>query len=211
VWGHWPMVEDMTSEVGDAYSCRAAEYAEYFGSMEGVHPSDRQLVTTWADQITGLVIDAGCGPGHWTNYLAERGVAVSGIDLVPEFITYARATYPSVPFHLGSVDELNAEVGTVCGVLAWYSLIHCEPDVIQAPLTEFARVLRPGSDLLLGFFQGPTVEKFEHTVVAAYQWPVDELCDTLRPVGFDVIETHTRIGPGHRPHGAILARRRASL
>jgi len=102
------------------------------------------------------------------------------------------------------------ETGTVGGVLAWYSLIHCEPDAIQASLREFARVLRPGSDLLLGFFEGPTVEKFEHVVIAAYRWPVGELCDKLRAVGFDVIETHTRLGPGHRPHGAILARRAAS-
>lgn len=204
------MVGDMRSEVRNAYSRRAAEYAEHLGSMEAVHPSDRQLVTTWSGQITGPAIDAGCGPGHWTSYLAGLGVAVRGIDLVPEFIAHARATYPGIPFDVGAVDELQVETGTVGGVLAWYSLIHCEPDAIQASLREFARVLRPGSDLLLGFFEGPTVEKFEHVVVAAYRWPVGELCDKLRAVGFDVIETHTRLGPGHRPHGAMLARRAAS-
>ena len=57
--------------------------------MEAVHPADRQLVDTWADEIEGPVIDAGCGPGHWTNYLAERGVAVRGIDFVPEFVAHA--------------------------------------------------------------------------------------------------------------------------
>lgn len=200
----------MRGEVRDAYSCRAAQYAAHLGSMEAVHPADRQLVSTWADQIKGPMIDAGCGPGHWTNYLAERGVAVRGIDFVPEFIAHAQATYPGIPFHLGAVDALPADTGAVGGVLAWYSLIHCEPDEIQAPLQEFARVLGPGSDLLLGFFEGPTVRKFEHTVVAAYRWPVGELCDKLRAVEFDVIETHLRTGPQHRPHGAILARRRAS-
>ena len=138
------MVEDMKGEVRGAYSRRAAEYAAHLGSMVAVHPADRQLMATWADRIKGPAIDAGCGLGHWTNYL------------------------------------------------------------------DFARVLRPGSDLLLGFFEGPTVEKFEHTVVAAYRWPVSELCDKLRAVDFDVIETLLRTGPRHRPHGAIIARRRAS-
>lgn len=109
---------------------------------------------------------------------------------MPDFITHGRATYPGIPFDIGGVDALDAYTRTVGGVLAWYSLIHCDPDVIQIPLREFARVLRPGSDLLLGFFEGPTVEKFEHAVAAAYQWPTEELRDKLRAVGFDVIETH---------------------
>jgi len=204
------MVEDMRSEVRNAYSRRAAGYSEHLGSMEAVHPSDRQLVTTWADQITGPAIDAGCGPGHWTGYLARPGVAVRVIDLVPEFMAHARASYSGIAFDVGAVDELQVETGTVFGVLAWHSLIHCEPDEIQVSLQEFARLLRPGSDLLLGFFEGPMVRKFEHTVVAAYWWPVGELCDKLRAVGFDVIETHMRTGPQHQPHGVIRARRTPS-
>ncbi len=60
--------------------------------MEVVYPSDRLFVTTLADQITGAALDVGYGSGHWTSYLAERGVAVHGIDRVAEFIAYARAT-----------------------------------------------------------------------------------------------------------------------
>ena len=96
-------------EVRDARSRRAPEYAAHLGSKEAVHPADRQLVSTWADQIEGPAIDAGCGPGHWTNYLAERGVAVRGIDCVPEFIAQARATYPPIPCHLGVAGELRCD------------------------------------------------------------------------------------------------------
>ena len=108
-------------EVRDARSRRAPEYAAHLGSKEAVHPADRQLVSTWADQIEGPAIDAGCGPGHWTNYLAERGVAmrgvaVRGIDCVPEFIAQAQATYPGIPSHLGVAGELPAETGAVGGV-----------------------------------------------------------------------------------------------
>jgi hypothetical protein len=37
--------------VSDAYSLRAAEYVELFGSMDAVHPEDRQFVETWARGI----------------------------------------------------------------------------------------------------------------------------------------------------------------
>ncbi|MEC5193109.1 MULTISPECIES: class I SAM-dependent methyltransferase [unclassified Arthrobacter] len=195
----------MISAVSDAYSRRAVENVERFASLGAVHPSDRQLVATWADGIEGAVIDAGCGPGHWTNFLTEAGVPAVGVDLVPEFIAHARGTYPGIPFRTGSLDALDVGTGTIGGVLAWYSLIHYEPDTIRAPLLEFSRVLSPGGALLIGFFHGHVVEKFDHAVVPAYQWPVSDLCDELVAAGFNVVETHARTTTGQRSHGAILA------
>ncbi|WP_460947816.1 class I SAM-dependent methyltransferase [Okibacterium endophyticum] len=197
----------MGTHVRDAYSRRAAEYSEIFGSITAAHPSDRQLVESWAAGIDGPVIDAGCGPGQWTNHLAEQGIAASGVDLVPEFIARARASYPGIPYRVGSLDDLDVATGSAGGVLSWYSLIHLDPDLMQVPLVEFARVIRPGGGLLLGFVEGPAIEKFDHAVVDAYSWPVEMLGDELRSAGFEVVEAHTRTGPGYRPHGAIAARR----
>jgi SAM-dependent methyltransferase len=200
----------MEIEAGQAYSMRAVEYANLFGSMAGVHPSDRQLVDTWADALTGPVIDAGCGPGQWTNYLVRRGTVASGVDLSLDFIAHARAQYPGVSFEVGDIDALGIRTGALGGLLSWYSIIHHEPRSIHIPLTEFARVLRPGGGLLLGFFEGSAIEKFDHAVLDAYKWPVTELSGELCAAGFDVIETHTRTGASERPrpHGAIVARRR---
>lgn len=195
------------STVRDAYGRRSADYANLLGTMTSVHPSDRRLVTSWADRIIGPALDAGCGPGHCTAYLASRGLDIRGIDLVPEFIAHARAEHPETRFDLGSLDTLDAETDSVGGVLAWYSLIHHRPETIETPLAEFARVLRLGGALLIGCFEGPAVEAFDHAVVTAYRWPLDELREHVRRAGFAVIETHTRTSLDHRPHGAILARR----
>jgi hypothetical protein len=127
------------------------------------------------------------------------------VDLVPEFIEHARVAYPGIPFRIGSLDALDLSTGTVGGVLAWYSLIHHEPDTIRTPLLEFRRVLSPGGSLLIGFFEGRVIEKFDHAVAPAYEWPVSDLCDELIAVGFDVVETHARTTTGQRSHGAILA------
>ena len=131
-------------------------------------------------------------------------------DLSPAFIAHARAHYPGVSFKVGNIDAIGATTGSMGGPLSWYSLIHHEPRTIQIPLTEFARVLGPGGGLLLGFFEGSSIEKFDHAVIDAYKWPVTELCRELGEAGFDVIETHTRTGTCERPrpHGAIVARRR---
>jgi SAM-dependent methyltransferase len=133
--------------------------------MGAAHPSDRQLVATWADGIEGAVLDAGCGPGHWTNFLHEAGMPALGVDLVPEFIEHARAAYPGIPFRTGSLDALDVRTGTIGGVLAWYSLIHHVPDTIRTPLLEFRRVLSPGGALLVGFFEGTVVENVYQRLV----------------------------------------------
>ncbi len=195
----------MSQDVKTAYSRAAGEYAARLGAMSAVHPADVQLVTEWADRLEGPVIDAGCGPGHWTGHLATRGVDARGIDQVPEFVDHALRANPDVSFSIGNIENLQVPTGGVAGVLAWYSLIHYEIDALRVPLAEFARILRPGGGLLLGFFHGSVVEQFDHAILRAYQWPIDALCNELSASGFDVIETYTRTGPGYRPHGAISA------
>lgn len=197
-----------SSSVREAYSARSQEYVDLFGTMTSTHPSDRALVGSWATALTGAVLDAGCGPGQWTGFLAECGLDVSGIDLVPEFLARARDRYPELTFDLGRFEQLDATTASLGGVLSWYSLIHHDPADIAIPLTEFARVIRPGGGLLVGFFEGPAVEAFDHAVTTAFRWPVDELGRELADAGFEVIEAHTRTASGHRPHGAIAARRR---
>lgn len=193
--------------VREAYSARSREYVDLFGSMTSTHPSDRALVSSWAATMTGPVLDAGCGPGQWTHFLAGCGLTATGIDLVPGFVDHARAHHPHLDFDLGGFETLDAATESLGGILAWYSLIHHRPQDIRTPLVEFARVTRPGGGLLVGFFEGPVVEPFDHAATTAYRWPVAELGRELAVAGFEVIEAHTRTSRDQRPHGAITARR----
>ena len=197
----------MSEGVRHAYAARAVEYTEALGSMDAVHAEDRRLVADWAGRVSGPLLDAGCGPGHWTRFLADLGADAAGVDQVPEFIEQARRRFPGIRFDEGSLEALPAKDASVGGVLAWYSLIHYGPDALHIPLRECARVLKPGGTLLAGFFDGPTVEPFDHAVVTAFRWPVPELAAELRRAGFEVVETRQRTDVGHRPHGATLARR----
>ncbi len=199
----------MSPHVEAAYSDRAAEYVERFGSVEGTHRSDRALIADWVADVDGPILDAGCGPGHWTAYLAEHGRDARGLDRVPEFIGHARAAHPHVAFELGDLNRLPDADASLGGILAWYSLIHHDPAAIRVAFREFARALRPSGSLLVGFFVGPDLEPFDHAVVTAYRWPPEALASELSAAGFEVYETHTRTArtPHPRPHGAIIAQR----
>lgn len=190
-----------------AYSARAAEYTELLGSISAVHPLDRQIIDSWAARLNGPVLDAGCGPGHWTHHLTGRGLDARGIDLVPAFIDHARSSYPGIRFDVGSIDRLDEADESLNGILSWFSTIHHDPDEIVTPLGEFARVIRPGGLLALGFFTSSTVESFDHAVTRAYRWPVEVLAASLLSAGFDVIETHLRDERGQRPVGTLVCER----
>ena len=193
------------ARVREAYAARAAEYISRFGSIEAVAEQDRDLVLGWARGVDGRIIDIGCGPGQWTNYLHERGVDIEGVDPVPAFINEARQRYPGVDYRVGQADRLGVNEASLGGVLAWYSLIHTDPDQIGALLTEFARCVQAGGGLAVGFFEGPDLVPFDHAVSTAWFWPVDLLAKQIERAGFAVAGVHTRTDLGTRPLGVITA------
>jgi SAM-dependent methyltransferase len=195
------------AHVREAYAARSAEYSSLFGSIEAAAEHDREHVLAWAQDVGGRIIDIGCGPGQWTNYLSERGVDVEGVDPVPEFIDHARQRYPGIAYRIGHADRLGVERASLGGVLAWYSLIHTEPAQIGAPLTEFARCIRPGGGVAIGFFEGPELVPFDHAVTTAYFWPIGLLSSHVERAGFVLIDTRARVDPGTRRLGTIVAQR----
>jgi len=196
------------ARVRDAYAARAAEYIDRFGAIEAAAEQDRERVLGWARGVDGRVIDVGCGPGQWTHYLSEHGVDIEGIDPVPEFVDRARRRFPGVTFSLGRADRLGVEDAGLGGILSWFSMIHVDPDRIDVPLTEFARCLRAGGGLAIGFCEGPELVPFDHAVTTAYFWPLELLAGRVERAGFLVTGTHARTDPGVRRQGLIIARRR---
>lgn len=197
-------------EVLHAYGARAAEYESLFGSVEDMDELDRRRIERWATGLggTGLngpVLDAGCGPGHWTRFLLGKGLDAAGVDLVPEFIRSARSRFPDVPFRVASLRALDLPDGHHAGVLAWYSLIHFAPTELPSVIVELRRVLQPRGRLLVGFFEGESGEPFDHAVTTAYYWSVDGMGAMLRDAGFEVRDVESRHDPGRRPHAAIAA------
>ncbi|QCR44977.1 SAM-dependent methyltransferase [Curtobacterium sp. SGAir0471] len=175
--------------------------------MRAVHPEDRALVEAWADATPGLLLDVGYGPGHWAAHLHRRGHVVVGIEPVPRFVALARAAAPEVEFRPGTSEATGLPDAGAGGVLSWYALVHHEPTRVPAALAEVHRVLAPDGTLLVGFFEGPTLEPFDHAVTTAYRWPVERMVAVLQDAGFTVDTVQRRADVGARPHAAVIARR----
>lgn len=194
------------ARIRTSYAARADEYTELLGDIGQMDEVDRERIGRWADGVDGRILDAGCGPGHWTAYLRERGADVEGIDLVPEFVAGASARFPHVPYRVASLGDGDIEPGSFGGVLAWYSLIHADPAELPLLLTAARRATREGGRLLIGFFDGPDGEPFPHAVTTAHFWSVDGMSAHLERAGFSVVDSEARVQEGRRPHASISAR-----
>jgi cyclopropane fatty-acyl-phospholipid synthase-like methyltransferase len=106
-----------------------------------------------ADQVTGPVLDAGCGTGDTALFFAGRGLRVTGIDFVEEAIRRARAKAagPSLAAEflvkdaltLGDWGERFASV-IDCGLFHVFSR-----NDRRRYVAGLARVLEPGGRLFL--------------------------------------------------------------
>lgn len=205
------MVQASDSAIGSAYDARAAEYVELAGSIEQMDPRDAAVIAAWRDAAQGRLLDAGCGPGHWTEFLGRDGREARGIDLSVEFIATAKSRHPGIAFEVGSFRELPLDSGSVGGILAWYSLIHTPPADLPEIFVEFARVLAPGGSILIGFFDGEPREPFRHAVAPAFFWSADALAELLVDAGFELVSSETRGREqgeiSSRPHGSLVAAR----
>ena len=193
-----------TEQTSQAYGKRADEYIDVVGTIEDTAQIDRDRIGAWArEHSAGQILDVGCGPGQWTNWLHQQGIDVIGVDPTPEFLDRARRDYPDARFVTGRAEALD--FAGLSGILAWFSLIHTPPREVPAILAQFAGCIEPGGGLMLGFFEGPELVPFDHKIITAYYWPVDELSRVVEEAGFTVTGRHARDLPPHRRQGAITA------
>ena len=193
--------------IAASYDLWAPVYIERFAAASKADVEDRDLIRTWAAALQGPVLDAGCGPGHWSAFLRSLGVSVEGVDATPGFIAHARRTHPGIDFRLADLRDLELAEHSLGGVLAWFSLIHADPTEVPDLLGAFARALRPGGRLLLGFFSGPRLEPFDHRVVTAWAWPAADMIRAAETAGLEVLDRHERAAPNGRVNAAVVAER----
>ena len=134
-----------------SYDAIAEEYAHtYFDELDG-KPFDREVLDRYAASVRGRgrVCDLGCGPGQIARHLAARGVEAFGIDASAAMVTTARRLNPTLDFHQGNFYALDLADGSLAGIAAFYSLIHCERPALPRAVRELHRVLAPGGRLLM--------------------------------------------------------------
>jgi SAM-dependent methyltransferase len=193
-------MSDEVARVRASYDAVAERYAAAFADELAGKPLERGLLDAFAElcgAVGGPVADVGCGPGHVTRYLADRGARAFGLDLSPGMVAVARARLPGLEFRTGSLAALGAPDGAWAGAVALYSIIHLQPAHRAGAYRELARVIRTGGWLLVAFHTS-SADHPTGSAVHLDTWfdaPVDltghfldpdELSAGLRAAGFEI-------------------------
>src|SRR4029079_13055561 len=180
-----------------SYDATAALYAGSVGTeiSDSIEAElDRSLLEDLASRFShgGRVADLGCGPGRVAAFLAAKGVEVVGIDLSLGMLEMGRRAHPDLRCALGDLAALPLADRSLDGAVCWYSIIHTEPDRLDAAFDEMARVLVADGQVLLAF-QAGRGERLHRTdiqgtpvALANYQHDPEDVVRRLASAGFEV-------------------------
>ena len=168
----------------------------------------------------GKALELGCGAGDLSLELAARGYDVSGVDIAPTAIEWARDKAQerglSADFQVGSVLDLASYADNTFDLVLDGYCLHCIIGDDRAKFYAAARrVLKPGGLLhintmwddgnldALGGFDPETRCQIWDGVALRYFGLPDELLAEATAAGFDIIWSKTYPRP-HPNHSAML-------
>ena len=129
-----------------AYEQHSASYDADAGG--GLFATDEPVVAGYlSGREPGIALDAACGTGRFAEFLAKRGHQVIGVDSSPDMLAHARRRVPDGEFHVAELDRLPLPDDSVNVIVCALALVHVPR--LHPVLAEFARVLRPGGDLVI--------------------------------------------------------------
>jgi len=96
------------------------------------------------------LLDVGCGTGHWSAFFSSRGYAVTGVDIAPEMVAFARRKQiAGASFEVADAHELPFGAGRFDVTAAVTTLEFVRQ--AEAVLREMVRCTRsPGGMVLVG-------------------------------------------------------------
>jgi SAM-dependent methyltransferase len=131
-------------DLSEGYALWSKTYDQPLRLFPIEHPTMRLLLDPLPASV---VLDAACGTGRYSAYLAGRGHRVIGVDRSPAMLAKARDKLPESEFREGDLEALPVESGSVDAAVCALALVHL-PEIGRA-IAELARVVRPGGRVII--------------------------------------------------------------
>lgn len=134
----------------EAYDGWAAGYDDGDNDLVAV---EQRAVWELLDALPrGVALDAACGTGRHAARLMELGHRVVGVDTSGGMLVQARAKVPGAQLQLADLHALPLDDDSVDLVVCGLALMHVPR--LEPVFGEFARVLRPGGNLVVSDWRG---------------------------------------------------------
>jgi len=182
-----------------SFNLAAEKYYELFKDEMEQKEYDRMLLDRFASSFNSrsIICDVGCGPGHITRYLFDKGLDVFGVDISEKCIEIARSENPEMRFQIMDMARLDIADESIDGIISFYSIIHTPKRFMHVLFCEFNRVLKKGGKILVVAKKGEEegyVDELEGFKTRLYfaHFTEEEVKSFLEASGFRVIFVETR-------------------
>lgn len=171
------------AKVRELYEESADSYAKIMDAEIDL-PVYSDILGRLAERIVdapGPVVDTSCGSGHILARYHERydpTRSLLGIDLSPSMVAIAGAKLgANAKIVSGNMCDLGAvEHGSSAAVLSFFAIHHIGHEEVIGVLQEWHRILRPGGQLVVAFWEGTgPIDYGDETDVVALRYGKDEV------------------------------------
>jgi SAM-dependent methyltransferase len=157
-----------------------------------------RLTSRYLKPEDGIVIEGGCGMGHYVAALQRTGYRVIGIDFAPRTVSLLNRIAPELDIRLGDLEKLELEDASVAGYWSIGVIEHFY-NGYERVADEMTRVIRRNGYLFLTFpFMSPlrraktrtgSYPQFRHTTEPEgfYQFALDpaQVTTKFEQLGFE--------------------------
>lgn len=149
-------VKNLSDSIRESYDRLATEYTLRIYDELRSKPLDRKLLDRFAEEVgnEGRVCEIGCGPGHVSRYLRDKGANIFGLDISFEMLNEARRINPDIKFVEGNALNLPLQSNELAGIVAFYMICNLPDEHLQQTFREMHRTLRRNGLLFLAFHVG---------------------------------------------------------
>jgi SAM-dependent methyltransferase len=125
-----------------------ALWSETYDAPLRLFPVEEPVMHRLLDPLPASdVLDAACGTGRYSAWLADRGHRVVGVDSSPAMLARARDKLPQCEFRDGDLEALPLDADAVDIVVCALALVHLP--ALDRAAAELARVVRPGGRVIV--------------------------------------------------------------
>lgn len=136
---------DSTTSLQTALNAEVWAAGDFLGDYVGteLRPPEAALLEAFAPELTGRVLELGCGAGRVTRHLVEHARSVHAVDLSPRMVERCRQTCPRATCSVCDVGELSRfHSGSFEVVVASFCVLDVLDDTARRrALDEIHRVL----------------------------------------------------------------------
>lgn len=144
------------------------------------------------------ILDLGCGMGHYSNYMSQKGFKVTGVDFSSKMIDIARANFKGIDFIVNDICNLEfLQNKKFDGVVIAYVLQHLSKQEVVELFKNLNKNLKPNAKILLFLREGegvveeiePINDKFKYII---NEYSKEEITSILKENGWQNIQLETK-------------------